>query len=111
MSISPLSDHNCLKSTIPISAIIRMTDKYKLTDPSPPHPSSPSGKPLASSHLTTSKLTGKSQSSSFQMMQELLKGATQAQQEEHVTSAEKESWGELLTNKYKMETYKAGLLS
>lgn len=45
------------------------------------------------------------------MMQELLKGATQAQQEEHVTSAEKESWGELLTNKYKMETYKAGLLS
>ena len=88
-----------------------MTDKYKLTDPSPPHPSSPSGKPLAYSHLTTSKLTGKSQSSSFQMMQELLKGATQAQQEEHVTSAEKESWGELLTNKYKMETYKAGLLS
>ena len=88
-----------------------MTDKYKLISPSPSHPSSPSGTPLASSHLSTSKFAGKSPPTSFQMMQELLKGATQAQQEEHVTRAEKESWGELLTNKYKMETYKAGLLS
>ena len=59
--------------------------------------------PLYSSHVVAKNM------SSLEMMQELLRGVGKVPIQQLVDQKDRENWGELLTNKYKMESYKKTL--